>query len=148
MLELYGEWRQALQFNVEKYFFVDFSCAHEHSFSMFYHSVNNICYQHDDKHKELQLRSFLKVYREKHQRNSRKCRERSSTHTCQLLAPARSHGASSKPTFSRTCGIGFTSICEFEFDRQMSSGANDQANVLQFAAFRDHGWGHVARMFL
>ncbi len=26
----------------------------------------------------------------------------------------------------------------------MSSGANDQAKVLQFAAFRDHGWGHVA----
>ncbi len=26
----------------------------------------------------------------------------------------------------------------------MSSGANDQAKVLQFAAFRDHGWGHVS----
>ncbi len=26
----------------------------------------------------------------------------------------------------------------------MSSGANDQAKVLQFAAFRDHGWGHAA----
>ncbi len=26
----------------------------------------------------------------------------------------------------------------------MSSGANDQAKVLQFAALRDHGWGHVA----
>ncbi len=26
----------------------------------------------------------------------------------------------------------------------MSSGANDQANVLQYAAFRGHGWGHVA----
>ncbi len=26
----------------------------------------------------------------------------------------------------------------------MNSGANDQANVLQFAAFPDHGWGHVA----
>ncbi len=26
----------------------------------------------------------------------------------------------------------------------MSMGANDQAKVLQFAAFRDHGWGHVA----
>ncbi len=26
----------------------------------------------------------------------------------------------------------------------MSSGANGQAKVLQFAAFRDHGWGHVA----
>ncbi len=26
----------------------------------------------------------------------------------------------------------------------MSSGANGQANVLQFAVFRDHGWGHVA----
>ncbi len=26
----------------------------------------------------------------------------------------------------------------------MSSGANDQAKGLQFAAFRDHGWGHGA----
>ncbi len=26
----------------------------------------------------------------------------------------------------------------------MSSGANDQAKVSQFAALRDHGWGHVA----
>ncbi len=26
----------------------------------------------------------------------------------------------------------------------MSSGANDQAKNLQFAAFGDHGWGHVA----
>ncbi len=26
----------------------------------------------------------------------------------------------------------------------MSSGANDQAKVVQYAAFRDHGWGHVA----
>ncbi len=25
----------------------------------------------------------------------------------------------------------------------MSSGANDEVKVLQFAAFRDHGWGHV-----
>ncbi len=46
--------------------------------------------------------------------------------------------------FSRSCCIRPTPICEFKFDRQMSSGANDQAKVLQFAAFRDHGWGHVA----
>ncbi len=26
----------------------------------------------------------------------------------------------------------------------MSSGSNDQAKVLQFSAFRGHGWGHVA----
>ncbi len=26
----------------------------------------------------------------------------------------------------------------------MSSGANDEAKVLKFAAFRGHGWGHVA----
>ncbi len=26
----------------------------------------------------------------------------------------------------------------------MSSGANDEAKVKQFAALRDHGWGHVA----
>ncbi len=26
----------------------------------------------------------------------------------------------------------------------MNSGANDQAKVLQFAALRDHGWGHIA----
>ncbi len=26
----------------------------------------------------------------------------------------------------------------------MTSGDNDQAKVLQFAAFRDHDWGHVA----
>ncbi len=58
------------------------------------------------------------------------------------------YGASSKPAFSRTCCIGSTSIFQFKYDRQTSSGANDQANVLQFAAFRDHGWGHVARMLL
>ncbi len=50
------------------------------------------------------------------------------------------HGASSKPYFSLSCCIRCTSICEFKFDRQMSSGATDQANVLQFAIFRDHGW--------
>ncbi len=32
----------------------------------------------------------------------------------------------------------------FQFDRKMSSGANDQAKVLKYAAFRDQGWGHVA----
>ncbi len=31
-----------------------------------------------------------------------------------------------------------------KFDRQMSSDANDIANVLPFAACRDHEWGHVA----
>ncbi len=36
------------------------------------------------------------------------------------------------------------SICEFKFDQQMSSGAKAQAKVLQFEAFGDHGWGHVA----
>ncbi len=41
--------------------------------------------------------------------------------------------------FFRSCCIRSTSICEFKFDRQMSSGAYDQAKVLQFAAFRDHG---------
>ncbi len=46
--------------------------------------------------------------------------------------------------FSRSCYIGSTYIYELKFDRQMSSGANDQATVLQFAAFRDHDWGHVA----
>ncbi len=43
-----------------------------------------------------------------------------------------------------SCCIRCISICELKFDRQMSSGANDQAKGLQFAAFRDHGWGHVA----
>ncbi len=52
--------------------------------------------------------------------------------------------ASSKPGFSRSYCIRSTSICPFKFDRQLSSGANDHAKVLQFAAFRDHGWGHVA----
>ncbi len=56
---------------------------------------------------------------------------------------ARSHGASSKPAFSRSCCMRFTPIRQFKFDRQMSSGANDQAKVLKFAACRDHGWGHV-----
>ncbi len=46
--------------------------------------------------------------------------------------------------FSRSCYIRSTSICEFKFDRQMCSGTNDQAKVLQFAAFHDHVWGHVA----
>ncbi len=65
-------------------------------------------------------------------------------HTCRLLEAARSQGASSKPAFSRSCCIRSTSICKFKFGRQMSSGANDQVKVLQFAAFHDHGWGHVA----
>ncbi len=86
----------------------------------------------------------MKLFREEHQGNSRKYREGSSSHTCWLLAAARSQGASSKPAFSRSCCIRYTSIREFKFDRPMSSGANDQAKVLQFAAFRYHGWGHVA----
>ncbi len=52
--------------------------------------------------------------------------------------------ASGYPAISRSFCIRSTSICEFKFDRQVSSGANDQAKDLQFAAFRDHGWGHVA----
>ncbi len=59
------------------------------------------------------------------------------------MAAARSQGDSSKPAFSRSCCMRSTSIYEFQFERQMSSGANDQAKVLQFAAFRDHGLGHV-----
>ncbi len=31
-------------------------------------------------------------------------------------------------------------IFEFKFDQQMRSGANDQATILQFTAFRDHGY--------
>ncbi len=42
------------------------------------------------------------------------------------------------------CCIRSTSICEFKFGQQMSSGANDHAQILQFAAFRDHGGGNVA----
>ncbi len=57
-------------------------------------------------------------------------------------APAWSHVTSSKPAFSRSCCI--TSICQFKFDQQKSNGANDQAKLLQFAVFCDHGWGHVA----
>ncbi len=30
----------------------------------------------------------------------------------------------------------------------MSSGANDQAKVLQFAALHDHGWGHVTHVLI
>ncbi len=59
------------------------------------------------------------------------------------MAAARSQGTSSKPAFFRSCCIRSTS-CEFKFDRQVSSGANDQEKVLQFAAFHGHGWGHVA----
>ncbi len=68
----------------------------------------------------------------------------SSSHTCLHLAAARSQGASRKPAFSRSCCIRCTSICKFKFNRQMSSNVNDQAKVSQFAAFRDHGLGHVA----
>ncbi len=46
--------------------------------------------------------------------------------------------------FSRSCCVRSTSICEFKFDQQMGSVANDQTKVLQFAAFHDHGWGYVA----
>ncbi len=46
--------------------------------------------------------------------------------------------------FSRSRCIRSTSIFGFKLDRQMSSGVNDQPKLLQFAAFRDHGWGHVA----
>ncbi len=49
--------------------------------------------------------------------------------------------------FFRSYSIRSTSICQFKFDRQMSSGAKGQANGLHFAALRDHGWGHVAVFF-
>ncbi len=60
------------------------------------------------------------------------------------MTTARSHGASSKPFISHSCCIRSKSVCQIIFDWQMSSGANDQANVLQYAAFRGHGWGHGA----
>ncbi len=60
------------------------------------------------------------------------------------MAAARSNGASSNPAFPRSCCIRSKSVCPIKFDRQMSSGANDQAKVLPFAAFRNHGLGHVA----
>ncbi len=35
-------------------------------------------------------------------------------------------------------------FASLNFDRQMGSGAHDQAKVLQFAAIRDYCLGHVA----
>ncbi len=70
--------------------------------------------------------------------------ERSSSHTDWLLTTARSHGASSKQAFSRSCCIRSTSICQFKFDRQMRCSANDQTKALQFAASHDYGLGRVA----
>ncbi len=46
-------------------------------------------------------------------------------------------------SFFFSCCMRSTFACQFKFDRQMSSGANDQAKVLQYAAFHDHVWGHV-----
>ncbi len=46
--------------------------------------------------------------------------------------------------FSRWCCIRSISVCQINFDPLMSSGANDQANILQFAAIRDHSCRHVA----
>ncbi len=143
------------QFNVKKQVFFDLSCAYEHClanvdtryFLMSCRSGNNICWQLesmcDYKYQELPSGSFLKVYREEYQRNSRDCRERSSSHTCWLLAAARVMVLQVNQLFFICC---IRSICvwQIKFDRQMSSGANDRANVLPFAAFRDHGWGHVA----
>ncbi len=58
------------------------------------------------KHQELQMGSFLNTYHEKHQRNSRKCRESTSIHTCSLLAPVWSYGASNKPAFTVVVALG------------------------------------------
>ncbi len=51
---------------------------------------------------------------------------------------------SNKPAFSRSSCIRSTFICQFKFDRQTSSGSNDQAKLVQISAFLDHGWGNVA----
>ncbi len=56
--------------------------------------LESIC---NNEHSELPLGSFLTIYHEEHRMNSKKCRERSSSHTYWLLATARSHWASSKP---------------------------------------------------
>ncbi len=53
----------------------------------------------DNKHQQLPLGSFLKAYREEH------------------LVDARSYGVSTKPTFSRSCCIKCSSICQFKFDQ-------------------------------
>ncbi len=74
----------------------------------------------------MSLDSFQKLYREEHQK----------------IPENTAKGLQAIPAeFWPLYG----SICEFKFDRQMSSGATDQAKVLQLAAFRDHGLGHVPR---
>ncbi len=47
--------------------------------------------------------AFLNTYRDEYQRNSRKCRDRTSDRTSSLLPASRSHWASTKPAFSRGC---------------------------------------------
>ncbi len=60
-------------------------------------SGDAICQQNEfvcrNKYQKLPLDPFLKTCPEEHRRKSRKCRERTSGHTCTLLAVARSHGA-------------------------------------------------------
>ncbi len=45
-------------------------------------------------------------------------------------------GGFKEARFFISCCIRSTFICEFKFDRQISSGANDQTTDLQFAACR------------
>ncbi len=68
----------------------------------------------------MSLGSFQKLYREEHQK----------------IPENTKKGIQAIPADSWPL---YGSICEFKFDRQMSGGANDQAKVLQLAAFRDNG---------
>ncbi len=57
-----------------------------------------------------------------------------------LLVSARSHGVTTMTTFSHTCSIKPTSLCQLQRDVCSENGTDDQKKVLQFAAFSDHGY--------
>ncbi len=99
---------------------------------------------------ELPLGSFLKLYREQ---NTRGIPENTEKELQTIPADSRPlHGVRGLQvtsffpyiTYIHSHIHTFTYMCEFKFDRKISSGAIDQAKVKQSAAFCDDGWGHFA----
>ncbi len=90
----------------------------------------------DNKHQGLPFDSFLKL-----------CRGIPiNAEKCLWAIPADSwplHGVM-EPQVNHNYCIRSQFFYPIKFYQQMSSGANDQAKDLQYSAFRDHGWGHVA----
>ncbi len=134
MPELYGQWRRIWKLKIVFRLICRVHCLlgeKTRNFSLPCGSGNNICHQH----KELSLGPFLKANRQEHHRNSRKCRERSSCHTCSLLAAARSHGASSQSNFSCICCIN----C-LNFTDKWTMVLKIKQKFKNMQTFRNYGW--------